>query len=207
MTDTPTAAAPGTAPGPRLGLRERQKAQTRADIRAAALSLFAEYGYEATTVAQIADAANISHTTFFRYFQSKEQVLIGDDLDDQREALLSGIPRGLGHFALIRELITRLYEVAMADPWASNPDRYRILHTEPALRAVYQLESDRIISEATDYLADYLGVDADSPRLRVFVAAVSGVMFHLSDDSDPTELPLERFLDALDTMEAGFPLS
>ncbi|ALG83995.1 TetR/AcrR family transcriptional regulator [Gordonia phthalatica] len=206
MTDNSTAAAPGSTPGPRPGLRERQKAQTRADIRAAALALFTEHGYEATTVAQIADAANVSHTTFFRYFQSKEQVITNDDLDEQREAMLSGIPRGLGHFDLIRELITQMYQLALDDPWASDPERYRILHTEPALRAVYQLESDRVISEATEFLADYLGVDPKNPRLQVFVAAVSGVMFHLSDDGDLNQIPLERFLDALDMMEAGFPL-
>ena len=206
MTDHPTAAAPGTTPGPRPGLRERQKAQTRADIRTAALSLFTEHGYEATTVAQIADAANVSHTTFFRYFQSKEQVIISDDLDDAREAMLNEIPRGLGHFDLIRELITQMYRLALDDPWAGDPERYRILHTEPALRAVYQLESDRVISEATQFLADYLGVDPDDQALRVFVAAVSGVMFHLSDSGDLSLVPLERFLEALDTMEAGFPL-
>lgn len=207
MIDNPTAAAPGTTPGPRPGLRERQKAQTRADIRAAALELFAEHGYEATTVAQIADAANVSHTTFFRYFQSKEQVIISDDLDERREELMSELPRGLGHFGVIRELITKMYNLAMTDAWASDPERYRILHTEPALRAVYQLESDRVISEATEFLADYLDVAPDDQRLRVFVAAVSGVMFHLSDIGDLAEVPLERFLDALDTMEAGFPLS
>ncbi|MBM7369032.1 TetR family transcriptional regulator [Gordonia hydrophobica] len=206
MSSNPTAAAPGTSPGPRPGLRERQKAQTRADIRAAALTLFTENGYEATTVAQIAEAANVSHTTFFRYFQSKEQVIISDDLDDQRDALLREVPRGLGKFAMIRELITRMYNTAMADPWASDPERHRLLHTEPALRAVYQLESDRIISTATQYLSDYLGVEHDDPHLLVFVAAVSGVMFHLADLDDPAELPLDRLMEALDMMEAGFPL-
>ncbi|EGD56385.1 TetR/AcrR family transcriptional regulator [Gordonia neofelifaecis] len=206
MNDNPTAAAPGTSPGPRPGLRERQKAQTRADIRAAALSLFNEQGYEATTVAQIAEAANVSHTTFFRYFQSKEQVIISDDLDDEREAILSEIPAGLNHFDLVRELVTRMYRLAENDEWAANPERYRILHSEPTLRATYQLESDRVISEGTDYFADYLGVARDDFRLRVFVSAVSGVMFHLTDIADAGLTSLDELLAALDLMEHGLPV-
>ncbi|MGB3697868.1 MAG: TetR family transcriptional regulator [Gordonia sp. (in: high G+C Gram-positive bacteria)] len=211
MIDHSTVAAPGTTPGPRPGLRERQKAQTRADIRAAALRLILDQGYEATTVAQIADAANVSHTTFFRYFQSKEQVIISDDLDAQRESIFASIPAGLTHFGLVRELIIRMFEIVEADPWASNPDRFRIIRTEPVLYATFQLESDRIISEATDVFADYLGISPNDRALRVFVAAISGVMFHLSDvaryDPDAGPTTADDCLSALDVMEQGFPLA
>ncbi|GAA2377833.1 MULTISPECIES: TetR/AcrR family transcriptional regulator [Gordonia] len=206
MNDNPTAAAPRTSSGPRPGLRERQKARTRADIRAAALELFDRNGYEATTVAQIAEAANVSHTTFFRYFQSKEQVIISDDLDDERDAILQEIPAGLSHFGLVRELITRMYRIAEKDEWAANLERLRILHSEPSLRATYQFESDRVISAATDYFADYLGVAHDDFRLRVFVSAVSGVMFHLTDITRTGLASLDECLAALDLMEQGLPV-
>jgi transcriptional regulator GlxA family with amidase domain len=55
----------------RPGLRERKKTKTRAAIREHALRLFREQGYEATTVEQIAEAAEVSHSTFFRYFPTK----------------------------------------------------------------------------------------------------------------------------------------
>ena len=207
MIDTPTAAAPGTCPGPRPGLRERQKARTRADIRSAALELFKTQGYEATTVAQIADAADVSHTTFFRYFQSKEQVIISDDLEAERVALMRNLKPGLSAFGVVRELITQMFQLAENDEWAANPDRYLVLHSEPALRATYQLESDRIISEATEYLAEYLNRAPDDTSLRVFVAAVSGVVFHLSEISVGATVPLEVYLEALDLMEQGFPLT
>ncbi|WP_035720027.1 TetR/AcrR family transcriptional regulator [Gordonia shandongensis] len=204
---SPEHGAPGTrAPETRPGLRERQKARTRADIRAAAIDLFTSQGYDATTVAQIADAADVSHTTFFRYFQSKEQVIVSDDLDEKRAAAFAAIPAGLDHFALVREILTRMYRIEVDDPWASNLDRLRIVRAEPSLRAMFQLESDRVISEVTGMIAEYLGVDPDSMRLRVFVAAVAGVMFHMVDISEK-ELPdLEEYLDALDCMERGFPL-
>ena len=63
------------------GLRERKKAKTRAAIQTQALRLIAEQGYEATTVEQIAEAAEISPSTFFRYFPTKEDVVVEDDYD------------------------------------------------------------------------------------------------------------------------------
>src|SRR5260370_4758285 len=65
----------------RPGLRERKKARTRAAIREHALALFREQGYDATTVDQIAEAAEVSPSTFFRYYPTKEDVVLQDDLD------------------------------------------------------------------------------------------------------------------------------
>ena len=64
-----------------LGLRDRKKVQTREAIRREAKRLIKENGYANTTVEQIAEAAEVSASTFFRYFPSKEMVLIANDLD------------------------------------------------------------------------------------------------------------------------------
>ena len=66
---------------PPIGLRERKKIKLRRSVQREALRLFAEQGYEDTTVEQIADAADISTTTFYRYFPTKEDVVLDDDYD------------------------------------------------------------------------------------------------------------------------------
>ena len=85
MTDAPAA--------PRPGLRERKKARTRAAIREHALRLFREQGYAATTVEQIAEAAEVSPSTFFRYFPTKEDVVLQDDFDVLAHGGLRGAAR------------------------------------------------------------------------------------------------------------------
>ncbi len=171
------------------------------------MDLFDRQGYTATTVAQIADAAQVSHTTFFRYFQSKEQVVLQDDLDEQRVAILQAIPPGLSRFDLLRRIVTDLFHIAEADEWASDPRRSDLLNKEPELMVAFQNESDGILAEARGFIADYLDVPADDLRLRVFIAAAAGVMFHVTGHTGEGEMPtLEECIEAIDLLEAGLPV-
>src|SRR6201987_5695157 len=93
------------------GLRERKKARTRAAIREHALRLFREQGYQATTVEQIAAAAEVSPSTFFRYFPTKEDLVLQDDLDARIAEALIRQPKELGPIAALR--------AGMREAWAS----------------------------------------------------------------------------------------
>lgn len=86
-------------------MRDRKKARTRALIREHALRLFAEQGFQAATVEQIAAAAEVSPTTFFRYSPAKEDVVTSDGLDVLFSESFLEQPPGLGPVAAVRAAV------------------------------------------------------------------------------------------------------
>src|ERR1700745_3757446 len=92
-------------PGP--GLRERKKQQTRENIARVALQLFAERGYDETTLAEIAEAADVAPRTIFAYFDSKEDILLCEEdhfLGDLKQRLEER-PAGTTTVNAIREFL------------------------------------------------------------------------------------------------------
>src|SRR3984893_8251374 len=91
----------------RLGLRERKKQQTRDTIARVALELFAERGYDHTTLAEIADAADVSTRTIFAYFESKEDILFCDEpaFFEQLKQTLEQRPSGATTIDALREFL------------------------------------------------------------------------------------------------------
>jgi AcrR family transcriptional regulator len=95
---------------PARGLRERKKAKMRAAIQRHALRLVREQGYEATTVQQIADAAEVSPSTFFRYFLIKEAVALYDDLDPLFIAAFEAQPAELSPVQALRRALHQVLQ-------------------------------------------------------------------------------------------------
>ena len=95
---------------PQAGLRERKKARTRASLREHALRLFREKGYQNTTVEQIAAAAEVSPSTFFRYFPTKEDLVLQDDMDVRMIEALEQQPPDLGPVAAVRAASRQMFD-------------------------------------------------------------------------------------------------
>ena len=84
------------------GLRERKKQQTRTAIQRAALRLIAEQGYSSTTCEQIAAAAEVSPATLFRYFSTKEDIVLQDGYDPVIAAAVVARPRSEPRLVAVR---------------------------------------------------------------------------------------------------------
>lgn len=98
-------------PGEQLGLRERKKARMRESLMESALRLFHENGYQRTTTEEIASCVGVSQRTFFRYFGSKEDVVLEavEGIDEQLFAALLARPADESPFTALRN--------AMLDHW------------------------------------------------------------------------------------------
>lgn len=186
------------------GLRERKKLKTREAIRREAFRLIDENGWANTTVEQIADAAEVSPSTFFRYFPSKESVLMADDLDPVLMDAFERQPTNLSPTMALRRAFEIAIETMSDDEWEFERTRQRLVFSIPELKAAQFDEYYRTIRMLTEALARRLGRDADDFELRVFAGALTGGMMAVVDE---VPMSFERIYRALNFLEAGMPLT
>jgi AcrR family transcriptional regulator len=165
--------APASRP---VGLRERKKARTRAALREHALRLFREQGYSATTVEQIAAAADVSPATFFRYFPTKEDVVLQDDMDMFTLAALEAQPPELGPIAAFRAAAAASLEAMSADDLARLNESTQLSMSVPEIRARALDEFARTIAQMEGALAKRVGRDPDDFEVRITTGAIMGVI-------------------------------
>ena len=194
-----------------VGLRERKKARTRAAIREHALQLFREQGYSLTTVEQIAAAAEVSPATFFRYFPTKEDVVLQDDSEVVTIEGLNAQPPELSPVAAFRAAATASL-AAMTD---ADKEQFRetaqLTAQVPEIRARALDEFTRTIDEIAAALAGRVGRAPDDFAVRTLAGAIMGVIMSatmpglMAGDVDITEM-FGRIDAALAQLEAGLPL-
>ena len=100
----------------RVGLRERKRQRTLSEIQRVALDLFQRQGYEATTIEQIAEEAEVSPSTVYRYFPTKEDLVLNDEYDPViLAAIAAGPPDESPVAAMRRALIATLVDANRGD--------------------------------------------------------------------------------------------
>jgi AcrR family transcriptional regulator len=181
----------------RLGLRERKKAKTRAAIQEHALRLFREQGYQATTVEQIADAAEVSPSTFFRYFPTKEDVVLHDELDPKLLAALREQPAELGSIEAIRRSMRVVFEGLSESEAALEFERHELARSVPELRARMADQFAGCMDMSAEALAARTGRPPDDFRVRVLAGAVVGIGLAAVLASE------ERTEDFVEVLDAG----
>ena len=180
-----TSAPPETArAASRPGLRELKKQRTRDLLLRSALELFTERGYEETTVDDIAEAADVSQRTFFRYFASKEDAafFVARLAESHfvravlarppEEAPLDALRRALAEsWSTIGEAVEQLV------PLELHMRFYRVIESTPALLAAHLRRATELEEEIARVVAVREGLDVDGdPRPRVVVAVFGAVM-------------------------------
>ena len=193
------------------GLRERKKAKTRAAIRRHALRLFHEQGYAATTVDQIAEAAEVSPSTFFRYFATKDDVVLYDDFDPLVVEAVLAQPADVKPIAAIRNALREVFTRVTTEDWAQERQRQQLLQTVPELRAKVLQQYAQTVRLVTEVVAEREGLAPDNFSARVLAGAVVGTALAatvrileggLHDLTD-----LDQVDEALTLLENGLPLT
>jgi AcrR family transcriptional regulator len=200
---------PGTTDpetGAPWGLRERKKMRTRMAIQREAMRLFEARGYEATTIEQIAEAVEISPSTFFNYFPSKEDVVFSDPYDPLFISRFLARPKDESAGVAAR----RAMNEGLGEVFERDRDvilaRSRLILSVPALRARVWEDLMRSRDLFCAVIAERTGRDPDDFELRVGVMMVIGAVVEASVEwvrGDGRGDLLELVNRALDVTETG----
>lgn len=192
-----------------MGLRERKKLRTRIAIRRATYRLISEQGYDATTIEQIAEAAEVSPSTVFRYFATKEDIVLTDEYDPIMEAELRNRPADEPPLESLRFLTAEALTAFLGSEEEELRQRTRLMVEVPAIRArMTETMSDtaKVLAQA---LADRSGRNPDDLEVRVFIAAVLGALreatLYWGEHGQQGDL-IAVINRSLDTLEGGLTL-
>ncbi len=193
------------------GLRERKKARTRAAIRQHALRLFSEQGYTATTVEQIAEAAEVSPATFFRYFPTKEDVVLQDDFDLVALAEMEAQPPELSPIAAFRAAAAAARKQLTPEEARIFAETTRLTLSVPEIRARAVDELVRTSDQISAAIARRIGASPDDFEVRNMAGAILGVIMTVAmpwNADQPIDFyaMFDRIDAALAHLEQGLPL-
>jgi AcrR family transcriptional regulator len=193
---------------PPVGLRERKKGKTRAAIQQHALRLFCQQGYAATTVDQIAEAAEVSPSTFFRYFPTKEDVVLWDEFDPLIVEAFKAQPAELSPIQALRAAFRAVFAELSAEELEQQRERSALVNSVPELRAKVLDQFAGTVQLLAEVVAERVGRRADDFAVRTLAGAVIGVAMSamLAAADDPTADLFALVDAAMAHLEAGLPV-
>ena len=187
------------------GLRERKKAQTRASIQSHALRLFQRQGYEATTIEQIIDAAEVSESTLFRYFPTKEDLVLQDDNDPIVIATFRRNLEQVPPITAIRATFREFFDSVTPRQRAEQRQRIALILSVPSIRARLLDQLFDATRQLADAIARHEQRPADDLAVRATAGAIIGTLLGvLSAIADDPDAELDELVDqALAHLEAN----
>ena len=191
------------------GLRQRKKARTRAELQRHALRLFRDRGYAATTVDDIAAAADVSRSTFFRYFPSKEDVVLFDDVDPLMAEAFAEQPAGTPLLGALRTALRTAFGRLSPEKRELEEVRMDMLLQVPELAAAVLERGGMSVDVVATAIGESLGLDPGALDVQLFAGVVAGA--RLAAQSLVDREPGRSYVDTLDAvlarLEDGIPLA
>jgi AcrR family transcriptional regulator len=191
------------------GLRARKRIAAMRRIQVVALDLFDERGFEAVTIEQIAERAEVSPSSVYRYFGTKEQLVLHDEFDLQ---LLDVVQTELASNPPV-EAVRRAISALMTQFFGRDEDlarrKIRYWAEEPAVQAAAAQQSDQFAQLVAGALAEAAGRQADDLDVQVIAATLVWSLiaaarhWYASGFANPLEDELQH---ALDLVENGLRL-
>jgi AcrR family transcriptional regulator len=193
-----------------LGLRERKRLAAMRRVQQVALDLFDQHGFGAVTIEQVAAAAEVSPSSIYRYFGTKEQLVLWDEYDP---AILRGVVEELhDHPPLeaVRRVIGALVEQVLAREEPRIRRRLRYAVEEPSVLAASALQSFELAELLAGLVGARLERDADDLDVQLFahalVGGLTGGLHHWYEHGFAT--PFTTVIDRVfASMERGFELA
>lgn len=159
-----------------LSLREKRHRHVVVAVERAALELFYERGYETVTIAEIAEAAGVSVRTLFRYFATKDEIVMASEVATQRRLVrfLRDQPGNIDVFVALRQALV----ASAAVPASQRPavlKRWRVMIDTPLLRTRARVGSHEGEGELIAELAHRMGLPVGDPRPKVLAVSTIAV--------------------------------
>lgn len=177
-------------------------------IQREAMRLFVEKGFDETTVEDIAEAVEISPSTFFNYFPSKEEVVFQDDLDPLILAAFDAQPQDLNPIARLRNAMRSVFARLTPDQHQLMRQRVQLMASTPELRAAMLGQFAELADQIADILAARIERRPSDFTVHNIAGAVLGVLMGamITIAENPKADMLAVTDDALAHLEAGLPL-
>lgn len=184
-----------------LGLRERKRRAAMRHVQEVALTLFDEHGFDAVTIKQVASAAGVAPSSVYRYFETKEGIVLYDPNRIALSAPAGPAEDGLPLFEALHRTITA--HLAEHGDEAVDRRRARYLMEAPSVRTAV---AERLLTESpalASLIAERTGRSADELEVQVATGAFAGGLlaavrhWHAGDYAEPLDELLERTLGTL----------
>ena len=193
----------------RPGLRERKKIETLHRMQEEAMRLFEAQGYDQTTIEQIAEAAGVSPSTFYRYFPTKEDVVVQDEYDPMIIAAFRNQPEGTAPIEAFRETLAAVFAQFSPEDMDRIRKRVAFILSVPALRARQVQQAFATEHLIRDLVGARVGRPSTDLEVRhfaaVMIASWIAAILDWNERGQGEDL-LEVMSRCLDHLERGVPL-